>query len=473
MMKKLLKSKWFRHGAFSLAACAVFIAAVVLINVIASVLVSHFGWKIYLTSTQAYEISDQTKTFLQNYDQPAEIIVLEDEATYRTQSDYTLQAYNILQNMASQNAKLSLRFVDLQENPGFSSQYADVNLSTGGVLVTNSQGNYRYISPGSLFSASASSVSRQTIFVSNVEQTVAHALEYISGQNPVVTAVISGHNETDISSVQSVIEANDYTLQTVNLITDNLPENTGLVLINSPTVDYTQEDIAKLSDYLNNGGALAYFASSGQPALPNLEALLAQYGVTFSAGTVVETNPNNIAYNSGVTFYTFAEANDYTSDMSDQTLPIAVAKMRPMQAAAADNVTTTNICSTSETCAVWPSNQQDYDVNAAEKQSFPIALGSKKDLGDGKTAQVTAFASLEMLGPIDAPTYGNGSFILSVLGETANHKSAVTVLPKSLESAPLGINGTQLILIAIVFIGAIPIAACIVGIIVCMRRKRR
>ncbi len=293
---KLFKNKKFKYGGAAAALTALFIVAVILINLIASMLISHYDWKIDLTSSQKYQISDQTTAFLKDYDKDVQIIVLNSEQAFKTESAYTLQAYNVLKNMVAQNpTHLSLDFVDLNENPGFASQYSDEQLQTDGVLVVDSEGNHRYLSTSDLFITSYSS-SEQTVEISSdVEEQVAHALEYISGENPVSIDVITGHSETDISSIQGTIESNGYDFTSSNLITDGIPEGTDVVFIDAPTVDYSTDDIAKLSDYLNQGGSVVYFAAASQPQLPNLEGLLSQYGITFSTGTVIETNTRNIA----------------------------------------------------------------------------------------------------------------------------------------------------------------------------------
>ena len=469
---KFLENRHVQKTTIATIITISFLVVLILINSIASILISHYDWKIDLTSSQLYEISDQTTDFLKSYDQNAQITVLSDEQTYKTQSAYTQQAYNVLENMVAQNpSHLQLSFVDLDENPELVAQYTNEHLSTGGILIANEAGDYRYISPTDLFSQSYDTSTMQTTGIdSNVEQTVAHALEYVSGEYPVQTAIISGHQETDLSSIEPYFESNNYSLTDIKLTTDNIPDGTDLIIIAAPYVDYTDSDIAKLNDFLNNGGSIAYFAAASQPQLPTLESFLAQWGISFLPGSVVETDSSNMVDNM-FSFYVYAEDNDYTDSMLDEDLPILVTYARPMQAQPVDGVTTTTLASTSSSCVYRPTGNESFNLQTADKQSYATGLASSKALENGDTAHVTAFSSVQLLGAMDVQTFGNSSFLFSTIGETANHQSAINVLPKSVTAPPLGITWSQCLLIALVFLLIIPITIVIIGIYMFVRRR--
>lgn len=474
-IKSCFAKKQFKYGSLSAIFIAVFISIVFLVNIVASILINRYNLQIDLSYNQIYDISDQTKSFLKDYQKQTKIILLDKEDSLKNNSPYSIQIYNVAKNIAAQSESIKLEFVDLDENPNFASTYSNLSITTGGILVVDNENNAQFLSPSSMFSQSYNNMGQTTQVTSNVESSIAHALEFISGQNPVRTAVINGHSELDISSISKYLEDNGYKLNNINLITNGIPDETELIMINSPTVDYTDEDIQKLTAYLNKGGALVYFASSTQPSLPNLESLLKSYGIAFTSGTVIETSTNNIAGNSMLSFYAFAdEYNEYTENISNDKLPIIVNACRPMHIEQVNDLNLqTDIFQTSDTCALWPSDDPNFDYHSAKKSSFALAIGAQKKVNDQKTTKVTAFSNIQMLAAIDTPTYGNGELILSAFGETADHKSKITILPKSMSYPPLGINMTQAAIIGFLFIAVIPIAIAIVGFVVCYRRKRR
>lgn len=471
-MKKIKFSKKFKLNTFSIIFTIIFIAIIVVLNLGVSIITNQFNLKFDLTDNKIYNISTDTSNFLKNYQNKANIFVLDSEDTFKSQSIYSLEAYNVLKNMVSLNSNITLSFIDLDQNPNFSSKYSDITLQTGGILITDDNNHHTYLSSTDLFSQAYDSTTKTTTeLLSNVEESVAHALEYITGENPVKAVVISGHNETDISSFTPTFQKNGYSFDTINLINSDIAQDTSLVIIASPTQDYSLSDIQKIENYLNDGGALVYFASSRQGNLPNIENLLSSYGITFSSGTVVETDPNYILNNSSTSFCIYPYNNEYTNDMADKTLPVSISESKPMNGVEKDGYTLVDIASTQESCINLPLDNDNFDYSTAEHESFPTVIGAKHKIDDTKTSKVTAFSSVQMFGSIASPTYGNGGFILSVLGETSNHHSQVNVLPKSIKAADLGATLSQIILIAVVFLVIIPLLTILICAFVNIRRR--
>ena len=68
---------------------------------------------------------------------------------------------------------------------------------------------------------------------------------------------ITGHNETEIgSNFQSVVSKANANLKSLELFNEEkVPEGCkAAIIINSPTVDFNEEDAQKVIDYLNGGG---------------------------------------------------------------------------------------------------------------------------------------------------------------------------------------------------------------------------
>ena len=67
---------------------------------------------------------------------------------------------------------------------------------------------------------------------------------------------ITGHNETEIgSNFQSVVSKANANLKSLELFNEEkVLEDATAIIINSPTVDFNEEDAQKVIDYLNSGG---------------------------------------------------------------------------------------------------------------------------------------------------------------------------------------------------------------------------
>lgn len=482
-MKRFLKLRSAKRGMMTAGTIALFLIAVILCNIIVTLLVDHFDWKVDITNAKLYEISDNTRDFLKGYEQDATIYVLEEEQTFKTSSKFTAQAYYVLNNMVSCNDKLHLCFVDLDTNPDFYSRYPDDSLSSGGILVVNAQTQrHQFLKLNDLVSTTDTddSQSSQYQVLSMVEQKVAHALEYTAGSNPIHAAILQGHQETSLAAIETLFNENNYVCEEVNLLTGTISQDTDFVMIAAPMVDYTEEEIAKLEAFLEEGGNLGktivYFASSGQPALPHLQGLLSKWGIAFEEGSVLETDTNHML---STPFDTYVDAvsSDYTKNVSNMDLPILSPYIKGMKQVdpADSSISLEEFISTSDTCALRPQNAgEDWNYRSVQKQSYPVALAAKKtNEQTQKSSHVIGFASVQLLAYLDEPTLNNEDVLISSIGIAVDKPSKVYVEPKTLTKPSLGITSAQAGTIGFLFMFILPLGIAVAGVVVWTRRKNR
>ena len=85
-------------------------------------------------------------------------------------------------------------------------------------------------------------------------------------------------------------------MQDLNLLTtDTVPEDAAALLINDPQADLSTLDAAAIKTYLENGGHL-FVTTDLTVSTPNLDALLAEYGMTRQEGLVIENDSSYYAY---------------------------------------------------------------------------------------------------------------------------------------------------------------------------------
>ena len=110
-IKKLFQNKKFKHGSLATAITAIFIAIIVVVNIVVALLIDRFDWKIDLTANQIYQVTDQTEEYLKNYNEKVTIYVLEEEEAFKTYSDLYTQAYYIIEKFASLNSNITTESV--------------------------------------------------------------------------------------------------------------------------------------------------------------------------------------------------------------------------------------------------------------------------------------------------------------------------------------------------------------------------
>ncbi len=460
----------------------IFIGIVIVLNLIVSTLINKYDFKLDLTFNELYKISNETKEFLNGYEKDVKLILLNDEQSFKKSDDvYAKHIYNICKNFASFSPHIFLEFVNLNEQPSFVSKFPNLALQQNGVLLVSEKENKaQFVSASTMFKNSyeMDSAANEMQVVSNVEKNIANTLEFLDGKNNVFTLTITGHNELDLKNIKNgFFGENGYDLKEFNLSASSIDEKAELILIVAPTIDYSEEEILKLKKFVDSGKNLVYFASALQPKLKNLEAFfLENGGFSFKEGVVVETDQNKMASTALNEIFTYANyENEYLKNMFNKKAPISLNDCKPIEIKESDEkFNVTKICETGETSTILlKNNNENFNIEKAEKKSFPLAVGVNKKISDEKKSKITVFSSAYILGGVEVPQFGNGEFVLSVLGATANHESKTKILPKIIGLPRLKMGLATENLFGLIFIFLLPFFVAVFGVVIFQKRRRR
>ena len=470
----------FRYNGLILIFIIFLFSIVLFLNFIVGFLVSKYDIKIDLTTSGLYKISKETKEFLKNYDKDVRLILLNSEEGFKKSDDvYASHIYNISKNFAACSPHISLEFVNLNEQPNFASKYSNLALQQNGILLVDSKNNARFVPVSKMFQNQfdMENYTDEVEVISSVEKNIAYNLEFLAGKDFVKILNITGHKEAEIDRLKdSIFKENGYEVVDFNLLTTKIPDDAEAIMIVAPTIDFKKEEIEKLHRFYNSGKKVIYFASALQPKLNNLEEYLySNFGISFVDGVLVETNPNRMSLASSSDIFTYAsEENKYVENMTSKKLPINFNDCRPIEIKKnLKDVEIVKICETQNSSAVLSKKDKEFDVNKAEKKSFPVALGLNKKVGGNKTAKFTVFSTAYILAGMGTPQLGNGEFVLNVFGETVNHKSKTKILPKIIGIPRLTISRFTSSVLGVIFILILPLVVVLIGAITYFKRKRR
>ena len=135
-IKRLFKSRKLRKGSFSIMFIAVFVAVVIVLNMVASLLTEKIPALTFdFSTTKTTQLSQDTIDFLQTIKKEVTITVLADENQYTSANEYYLMANTVLKQYHNQNNKITVKYIDLTANPTFVSKYPDDTLSGGNYIV--------------------------------------------------------------------------------------------------------------------------------------------------------------------------------------------------------------------------------------------------------------------------------------------------------------------------------------------------
>lgn len=501
MKNNIFKSRRFKHGTLATVLTAVFIAAVVLVNVIATVLLNRFPLSIDLTKDQTFQLAEDSKDFLKNLDTPVKIHVLMDESVFTGNmyfgGFYDTQVHNVFKQLDQHSGKVTVDFIDLEKNPSFGknadSTYKFGQALTAGNIVVESDLRYKIItSPDELVNTEFDyQTYSNNITSSKAESVLMGAILSVTDKNPVKVANLTGFREIGADGLVSLMEQNSYIFEDINILTQDIPEDADMLLIAAPTVDYTQKEIDKIEKFLSNGENygknLIYLASYQQGALPMLEGYLKNdWDIEIGEGIVMETDQANMfgGYYSTLQFISgkrFTEGlGDYSEDALYMPAAVPVTGLNDSPSDGTDG-TTEAIIKSSITSVLSPVEiSDDWDYTKEEQKSFSTATASKraryKNGTDYVESNVVAFGSTDFFleDALTHQAFVNGEYTVKVFNTLSGKETnTLDIVPKYQSSDQLGVTDNVINVIKWIFMIILPILVFAVGIIIWLRRKNR
>lgn len=132
------------------------------------------------------------------------------------------------------------------------------------------------------------------------EELIASAIKICTDGSLPTIYFLTGHGEKTINdsyeTYATQLKANNYDVQEINLDENGeIPSNASIIYIAGPTKDLTDTEYALLSDYADNGGSLAVFASpcETEGRFKNLDKLLEKFQLGIDYNYVTETSSVN------------------------------------------------------------------------------------------------------------------------------------------------------------------------------------
>ncbi len=482
MKKKSRFPQALKLSLVFLALTAMLVVGTLLVNGIATLLTNRYALSFDLTENAAYEIGDSTKTLLASLEQPVEIFVLSPEDSFGG-SSYLKQAKSIIQQYPRYSGQVTLTFVDYAVDPSFAAGFSDLALANGDLIVRCGK-RVKHVSVNNLFHYQYTADGNLAIESSRAEEAVTSALLNVTSGELVKLAVLTGNGVVESKLFTALLADNNYQLAQVSLMTDSLEGFDGALLL-APTTDLSEDVLRKLEAFLYNGGQygklLLYAANAAQGPLPNLDAFLAEWGITFLNGAVFETMPDRTYQYQP--FYPMVryEEGRYKEMLKDANTPFLMPLSRPMKLAftAKDGYFVETLLSFAETAGVRPAEAgQDFTADQATlKGPLPaLVLSSFNAAGaDGAGLRSLVLAS-SSTGIFDAICLQNESltdseYLLNLLGDLMGQKAGVNIQPKSLSGKVLGISSAQVTTLGVLLTAVLPLLILAAGVVVWLLRR--
>ena len=288
---RILESKRLKYGGYATVVTIAFIAVLLVINL----LVEQLPVKFDLTRNKMFSLSEQTLNILEKLDREITIYGLYETGKENAWVEQVIDQYQ------AKTDRIKYQAIDPVRNPGFVKQYESEEgaINTGSLIVLSGDkfkviDNYDLVNfqfDQYTFNPTAESLA--------VEQQITGALLYVTAEKNPVVYTLTGHDEASFDYlVTRQLRTENFEVKELNFLTaGQVPDDAELLVINSPRRDLTTDELQKIRTYMQNDGRALILMDLQAREFPNLQSLLASFGVRVRAAVVVEEDQNSFAGN--------------------------------------------------------------------------------------------------------------------------------------------------------------------------------
>ena len=497
-----------------------FVAAVVVLNVIVGLISDRFDTTADLSDTGIYTLDEATENYLDKLTMDVTVSVMNSETDFEGGGTYYKSVNELLKKMEMRNSKFHVQYLQIDQNPDFTSRFNGETLSANYIVVeSETTGRHRIITPGSYFSCNAfrdqlsqygypetyidqyveqyvnSSYASRVVDGSNIEQAAISAMLYVTNTDPVRVAFTEGFGESDSSTLSNLLSKNGYDVETINLQSvSEIDSGIDYIVMFAPSMDYDNENLDKLAKFLDNNGAfgknLVYF-SNGQAyykktsdessALVNLAAFLTEWGIEIGDSYVMQTNADYTYGNMAIAQVLDVQDTDFAGDVYGNSLFTYDAYVRPVVQIWGDgnskgSVEQKVLIKTYEGTYLRPMStlsESDFDVSSAESGVFNDAVCAYKIHSTTQEGSRVAVFGSELFPDVSYSNSNNQNYLVNMFNYISGKTDGVTITSKSFSNVGFDMNQSNANVLAIILCIVIPVVVIVLGIVIWVRRRHR
>jgi hypothetical protein len=310
---KVKDKRNLKYGSLSVAITVVFVALVIILNIIVTSLSAVHGWYTDMTASGYYSISDEFTAEMDKLVHPESgekvyinIVLLAEEDVFRNYNDMTRMLYQTFKELTSHYDNINMVAYNTTVHPEVVEKYKTTALETFALddiifELCDENGNALLNIPAKKYTARSffminSDTGAYTGY--NAETKILSAVALLTGKANKPTAYyLQGHSEPTLEEAgdwSEVLELAGFNVKAINLSTEDFGETSGddIVVINCPKFDLIHNtsisEINKLRVFLGtNQGNMIVVEDSETPKLPALEGFISEYGLGFG-GSVMD-----------------------------------------------------------------------------------------------------------------------------------------------------------------------------------------
>ncbi len=448
------------------------IVAIIIVNVLVGAVASKVNLKIDMTKDNILSFSDATKDTLANLDSKINVysLIPDDES-----SSIVNQLREIIEKYSKMSSNINYQVIDTEKNPEFVQKYANTGESVSIYsVIFESDKRHKIVDLNDAISidstGSVEYISAEKLFTS--------AIMYVISDKTTKVGVVEGHGEiASASYFEGLLKDEGYVVESVNLLTDDIPHDVNMLIVTTPEKDFDASEIEKIDLFLDGGNSIQVLMAPTIAKLDNLYSYLAEWGVEFKPGYIAETNKNNY-YQSQLFLIPEMVESDVTSDLKAGNMMLLYPTSRGINDNSNPYIIEQVLVTTSDKAIVKSDVNEvvtDGQISAGandfvEKSNLAVIL--EKQLNDNKSAKMFVSGSIQFIQQsLITSNFANNDFYMNTIASLTDNQTNIYIRAKDVSTPYIAISALWGLIFGALTVIVIPLAFLITGLVVWMRRR--
>jgi len=286
-----INKKKLKYASISTLFIAVVVVMVVLLNILVGIISDRFSLQLDLSMDSGYSVSEETAEYLKTVKEDVTIYVLKHKNLVEASEDGVRLSENLARYNTLSGGHIKHEFIDPNVQVTFYDQFPNATKAEDALLVVASEKRYIMVPESDLkmqVGADEEQPNKQQA-IYQIESALNSALLHVLSDKVTRVAVITGHNETELPGMTNIFTGNGVETVTVNLLTQDIPEDVNHLLIAGPSTDFAASEITKIDAFLAQDEHNLFLFWN--PQISRLEALdryLTEWGLRFESMIVMD-----------------------------------------------------------------------------------------------------------------------------------------------------------------------------------------
>lgn len=499
----------YKYGSLSAVFTLVFIALVLVINLVFSSLSLSGELTVDLTQEDFTSIGEESERLLTELGKDLDVTITFMSA--RDMFDLKENNYNginltgIVRDLAENYQRtfdgsgdkgtITVQYKELDTDPEFEKKYLEESATklTATSVIVQGKYHYRVLNLSAFFSLDEEG----KYYAFNGEYRLTTAMLQSSLSEAQVVTLTYGNGEpigedgiisldSSVAGIASVLSEAGFEIKTANLESESIDPRTEILITYDPITDLTIHETDKITKYLSERNAYMVFVDSATPKMNNLQSMLSDYWgidykpfyrITDETHALGSASTINAKYPAITTDDESASAAyQIRKSVSDMGGTIATAMPESVELIVRDGLTQDKFF-VEKVLTTYDTAKSSTESEAGTEGEMPLMLLSTKS-GYGEN-NATEFSYVALVGSTEfadtenliASTYGNKRILLSSARVFSANRIVPDIDPRPFGSAAVDIETGTAKLLTRLICTVVPGAIIIMGIVVFFRRR--